>query len=148
MKTPLSVFAFGLLLLSCLGCGGGAKQEDQPLTGSDPELNGTWLCTHIEEGGVAKSAAGVNKVKMTYQFANGTLNIDSAKGEKLTHTYAVDLTTNPKRISFVIDGVKSKDIYMINGKELKICMSIDGSKYPTEFVSVRGSTDLFVFTRK
>jgi uncharacterized protein (TIGR03067 family) len=142
-------FAAGLLLLALFGCGGtGANPEDQPLTGSDPALNGTWLCTRMEEGGKPLSADGVKKVRLTYLFENGTLTVKNAKNETLTRTYAVDPTATPKRYSVDVNGVKSKDIYEINGKELRICMSVDGKKYPTEFVSRPNSTDLMVFVRQ
>ncbi len=139
----------GLLLLPLIGCGGsGANSDDQPLTGSDPGLNGTWTATRMEEGGKPLSVTEMKKLITTYQFANGTLTSKNSRNETQTMAYTVDPTTNPKRISFDVKGVKSKDVYEINGKELKLCMSLDGKKYPTEVVSKPNSTDLVVFTRQ
>jgi uncharacterized protein (TIGR03067 family) len=148
MKSLLTNIAFGLVLLPLFGCGGGAKPEDQPLTGSDPDLNGTWTVTRMEEGGKSLSANEMKTLITTYQFANGTLATKNSRNETQTFTYAADPTASPKRMSVDVEGVKSKDIYEISGKELKICMSVNGRSYPTEFVSKPGATDLVVFVRK
>ncbi len=148
MKPSLVKIAYGLLLLPLFGCGGGTKSEDQPLTGSDPELNGTWVATRMEEGGVVMSAAELKKMGLTYHYDNGKLTVNNARNNTQHQTYAVDPTATPKRMSVDVKGMKSKDIYQISGKELKICMSLDGKQYPTEFVSKPNSTDLIVLVRK
>ncbi len=102
----------------------------------------------MEESGVPLRADQVKKIGMTYTLENGSLTVKTAKGDTQTMTYTVDPSSNPKRISFDVKGVKSKDVYEINGKELKICISRDGTKYPDDCASRPNSTDLMVFVRK
>jgi uncharacterized protein (TIGR03067 family) len=130
-----------LLALPCLALCDDPKANESA-------IDGTWLATSAELGGVKLPEEANTRIKLTLN--NGKYEVVAESPDRGTVTY--DTSAKPKAMDIKgTDGPnKGKTfpaIYELSDDQLMICYDLSGEARPTEFKS-RPKTKLFLVTYK
>jgi uncharacterized protein (TIGR03067 family) len=113
----------------------------------DRQLYGTWKVEQVVANGQSRDPGDMHVMFGPF----GTMMMQDTITAKLGRplTYRVDRSSSPPSIELTHEGKSQVGAYWLDGDNLKICMSEQGNKPPTQFESQPGSGKvLFILNRK
>lgn len=162
MRSALALF----LLVLALGCGkqkpladsradskapAGSKAASAPSAAEEAAgLQGAWQVIAIEAAGDKVPDDRVKKIDLSYLFEGNKVTVHRPDRKDNPGTFAVDPKHTPKRIDLYLPGQgRMQGVYSVDGKTLRLCLSVDERKYPTAVESkAEPKTDLLTFQKK
>jgi uncharacterized protein (TIGR03067 family) len=110
----------------CLGCTPAVKD---PASSPAEELRGSWRA--LSNNGRVLADTGV---EIIWFFGGDEIVVSLGSGEVVSRSpYVVDVTQVPHHINMYLEGPPQEDrpgVYEINGQNLRIAFSVDGSPRP------------------
>jgi uncharacterized protein (TIGR03067 family) len=132
-----TVHRFVSFMIFCaLGCSGPSTNEPArpakiipPRQDDLAKLQGRWIATRGEQGGVAIPAQFLKSVHLRVRDDQYTL-VFADQSEK--GTLSLDSSKRPKTIDSASRGHRQQGIYELDGDRLKICWAHLGQERPTD----------------
>ncbi len=137
-----------LVLFACLPATAGTGEPDDATKKEIAQLQGSWKVVSLTTGGEELSPKQLADLEMKVVFSGDRLKVHVSGGVSADVPFKVNPSKQPKVMEAALKGKGSPGIYFLSGDVLILCAAEGEAPTPTEFVSVKGKSALWILKRE